>query len=81
MNSLAQKTYGSPRLQATFDGISVCANVSGLGAMIFPGQDGAFARTDPHKQSGVLRHFFGQDFGTPFDCQAIFRVHSQTTPT
>ncbi|WP_195180093.1 hypothetical protein [Mesorhizobium sp. INR15] len=53
MTVLDQKTYGSPRLQAIFDGISVCANVSGLGAMIVPGQDGAYARTDPHKDVGV----------------------------
>lgn len=49
------------------------------GQIIVPGQDGAFARTDPHKAVGVGRHFFDQDHGTPFDCQAIFPVHSQTT--
>ena len=40
-----------------FSGFSVCANVSGLGVLVFPGQDGAFARTDPHKDHGVGRHF------------------------
>lgn len=76
-----KKRMARPVCKRLFDGISVCANVSGLGAMIVPGQDGAFARADPHKHDGVWRHFFDQDFGTPFDCQAIFPIHSQTLPT
>ena len=75
-----KKRMARPACKRLFDSFSVCANVSGLGAMILPGQDGAFARTGPHKHHGVWRHFFNQDVGTPFDCQAIFSVHSQTTP-
>jgi len=48
-----QKRMARPVCKQFFDGISVCANVSGLGVMIVPGQDGAFARTDPHKHYGV----------------------------
>lgn len=76
-----KKRMARPACKRLFYGCSVCANVSGLGALIVPGQDGAFARTDPHKDNGVWRHFFGQDVGTPFDCQAIFPVHSQTSAT
>ena len=79
-NRLLKKRMARPACKRLFDGCSVCANVSGLGAVIVPGQDGAFARTNPHKDFGVERHFFPQDFGTPFDCQAIFSVHSQTSP-
>lgn|GEM_PF-3430075 len=78
--TIIKKRMARPACKRLFDGISVCANVSGLGAIIGPGQDGAFARVDPHKAVGVERHFFNQDLGTPFDCQAIFSVHSQTTP-
>ena len=48
-----KKRMARPACKRLFDGISVCANVSGLGAIIVPGQDGAFARTDPHKHYGV----------------------------
>ncbi len=48
-----KKRMARPACKRLFDGISVCANVSGLGAMIVPGQDGAYARTDPHKDVGV----------------------------
>ena len=50
---LFKKRMARPVCKQFFDGISVCANVSGLGVMIVPGQDGAFARTDPHKHYGV----------------------------
>ncbi|WP_258052475.1 transposase [Mesorhizobium sp. INR15] len=50
---LAKKRMARPACKRLFDGISVCANVSGLGAMIVPDQDGAYARTDPHKHVGV----------------------------
>jgi len=48
-----KKRMARPACKRFFDGVSVCANVSGLGAMIVPGQDGAYARTDPHKDVGV----------------------------
>lgn len=52
-NRMLKKRMARPVCKRFFDGISVCANVSGLGAMIVPGQDGAFARTDLHKHDGV----------------------------
>ena len=39
-----KKRMARPACKRLFDCFSVCANVSGLGAMILPGQDGAFAR-------------------------------------
>ena len=74
------KTYGSPRLQGiSFWLFSLRQRIRSRGLMIVPGQDGASARTGPHKTFGIGCHFLGQDLGTPFNCQAIFLVHSQTT--
>lgn len=71
-----KKTYGSPRLQVLYDRClnSLRQRIRSQGN---PWPRWSSARSDPHNFLGGSRHFFNQDFGTPFDSQAIFHNHMQ----